>query len=208
MQLLQWAAPPPLARVTQAERRELRLALSSATGSESAIEGGSARALFEQCLLPLASGVDAAFVALWLHTFRLFTTPRSVSSTASASRCAASTRWRRSARGSATRSATRSCRARPGLLRARLVAAAALRERLSRRQRAVCRLAQLLAARRRCRFTASGQRTRRRPRKCPSTVATSSIQRAARCSTSIRLRSRGRRRWRRAPNLCSCDRAS
>jgi hypothetical protein len=35
-------------------------------------------ALFEQCLLPLASGVDAAFVALWLHTFRSFTTPRSL----------------------------------------------------------------------------------------------------------------------------------
>jgi hypothetical protein len=30
------------------------------------------RALFEQRLLPLASGVDAAFVALWLHTFRSF----------------------------------------------------------------------------------------------------------------------------------------
>jgi hypothetical protein len=28
-QFLQWAAPPPLARVTQAERRELRLAISS-----------------------------------------------------------------------------------------------------------------------------------------------------------------------------------
>ncbi len=43
------------------------------------IEGGSVRALFEQRLLPLASGVDAAFVALWwLHTFRSFTTPRSL----------------------------------------------------------------------------------------------------------------------------------
>ena len=62
-QFLQWAAPPPLARVTQAERRELRLAVSSR--------------LSEQRLLPLASGVDAAFVALWwLHAFRLFTTPR------------------------------------------------------------------------------------------------------------------------------------
>ncbi len=35
------------------------------------------RTLFEQRLLPLASGVDAVFVALWwLHTFRSFTTPR------------------------------------------------------------------------------------------------------------------------------------
>jgi hypothetical protein len=63
-QLLQWAAPPPLARVTQAERRELRFAVSSVAGSELAIEGGSVRALFEQRLLPLVSGVDAAFVAL------------------------------------------------------------------------------------------------------------------------------------------------
>jgi hypothetical protein len=45
----------PLARVTQAERRELRLAVSNATGSEPAIESGSVRALFEQRLLPLAS---------------------------------------------------------------------------------------------------------------------------------------------------------
>jgi hypothetical protein len=37
------------------------------------------RALLEQRLLPLASGVDAAFVALWwLHTVRSFTTPRSL----------------------------------------------------------------------------------------------------------------------------------
>jgi hypothetical protein len=70
-QLQQWA-------VTQAERRELRLAVSSAAGSEPAIEGGSVRALFEQRLLPLASGVDAASVALWLRTFRSFTTPRSL----------------------------------------------------------------------------------------------------------------------------------
>jgi hypothetical protein len=36
-------------------------------------------ALFEQRLLPLASGVDAAFVACsWLLTFRSFTTPRSL----------------------------------------------------------------------------------------------------------------------------------
>ncbi len=77
-QFLQWAAPPPLARVTQAEWHERRLAVSTAAGSEPAIEGGSVRALFEQRLLPLASGLDAAFVALWLHTFRSFTTPRSL----------------------------------------------------------------------------------------------------------------------------------
>ncbi len=56
--------PSPLARVTQAERRELRFAVSSVAGSKSVIEGGSVRALFEQRLLPLASGFDAAFVAL------------------------------------------------------------------------------------------------------------------------------------------------
>jgi hypothetical protein len=32
-QFLQWAAPPPLTRVTQAERRELRLAVSSVAGN-------------------------------------------------------------------------------------------------------------------------------------------------------------------------------
>jgi hypothetical protein len=50
-QFLQWASPPPLARVTQVERCELRLAVSSAAGSESLIEGGSVRAHFEQSLL-------------------------------------------------------------------------------------------------------------------------------------------------------------
>ena len=39
-QFLQWAAPFPLVRVTRAERRELRLADSSAAASEPAIEGG------------------------------------------------------------------------------------------------------------------------------------------------------------------------
>jgi hypothetical protein len=70
---------PPLARVTQAERRELRFAVSNAAGSESAIAGGSVRALFEQRLLPLASGVDAAFVAVWrLNTVRSVMTPCSL----------------------------------------------------------------------------------------------------------------------------------
>jgi hypothetical protein len=64
LQFLQWAVPSPLARVTQAERHDLRLAVSSAAGSEPTIEGGSVRALFEQRLLRLASGFDAAFVAL------------------------------------------------------------------------------------------------------------------------------------------------
>jgi hypothetical protein len=62
-----------LARVTQAERRELRVAASS---SESNTEGGSARALFEQRLLPLSSAMDSAFVLMWLHTFRSFVSPR------------------------------------------------------------------------------------------------------------------------------------
>jgi hypothetical protein len=85
---------PPLARVTQAERRELRLAVSSAVGSESAIEGGSVRAVFEQRLLLLASGVDALLAAHvpLVHDARARSS--TVSSTASASRCAASTRWR------------------------------------------------------------------------------------------------------------------
>jgi hypothetical protein len=39
-QFLQCAAPFPLVRVTRAERRELRLADSSAAASEPAIEGG------------------------------------------------------------------------------------------------------------------------------------------------------------------------
>jgi hypothetical protein len=121
---------------------------------------------------------------LWLHTFRSFTTPRSLFDclvdrfgkplrrfNALAPLDARLSGSQRNAIVSRTR----------GLLRARLVAAAALRERLSRRQRAVCRLAQLLVAaptfadslasgtacrqtRRRCRFTASDRRTRRRPR--------------------------------------------
>jgi hypothetical protein len=37
---------------------------SAARAAPRRLEGGSVRALFEQCLLPLASGVDAAFVAL------------------------------------------------------------------------------------------------------------------------------------------------
>ncbi len=65
------------------------------------------------------------------YTFRSFTMPRSLFD------CLV--------RSSAARSATRSCHARAP--RSRLVAAAALRERLSRRQRAVYRLAQLLLKR-------------------------------------------------------------
>jgi hypothetical protein len=101
----------PLARVTQAERRELRLAVSSVAGSELAIEGGSVRALFEQRLLPLASGVDAAFALGCTRSARSRRRARSstISSAASASRCAASSRWRRSTSASAARSATRSC---------------------------------------------------------------------------------------------------
>jgi hypothetical protein len=65
-------------------------------------------ALFEQRLMPLASGVDAAFVALFCtRSARSRRRARSstVSSTASASRCAASTRWHRSTRASAARNA-------------------------------------------------------------------------------------------------------
>jgi hypothetical protein len=83
--------------------------------------------------------------------------------------------------------------------------AATARRRLPTRSRSftACR-----RARRCCRFTASGRRTKRRPRKCSSTAATSSIQRAARCSkTTDRGRAAdgagGERRL-----LCSCDRAS
>jgi hypothetical protein len=58
------------------------------------------RALFEQRLLPLASGVNAAFVALLAAHGPLVhdadARSSTVSSTASANRCAASTRWRRS----------------------------------------------------------------------------------------------------------------
>jgi hypothetical protein len=95
----------PLLLVTQAERRELRLAVSRA----------AVRALFEQCLLPLASGVDAVLCRALGCTRSACSRGRArsstVSSTASASRCAASSCWRRSTRASAARSATRSCRA-------------------------------------------------------------------------------------------------
>jgi hypothetical protein len=77
-QFLQWAAPSPLARVTQAERRELRLAVSSAAGSEPAIEGGSVRdalrtapdAAGERCRRGLCRALGC--------TFRSFTTPCSL----------------------------------------------------------------------------------------------------------------------------------
>jgi hypothetical protein len=57
-QFLQWAAPPPLVRVLQAEWHELRLAISKRS------RASDVRTLFEQRLLQMASGVDAAFVAL------------------------------------------------------------------------------------------------------------------------------------------------
>ncbi len=68
-----------------------------------------------------------------------------VSSTASASRCAALGAARLAPQRLAAQR-DRVLHARPGLLRARLVAAAALRERLSRRQRAVCRLLRVSGA--------------------------------------------------------------
>jgi hypothetical protein len=93
------------------------------------------RALFEQRLLPLASGVDAAFVALWLHTFRSFTTPLAFD-------CLVDRFGKPRRRFNAlapldapqrlTAQRDRVAHAHPGLLRSRLVAAAALRERLSR----------------------------------------------------------------------------
>jgi hypothetical protein len=94
------------------------------------------RALFEQLLLLLASGVDAAFVALWLHTFRSFTMSRSLFDCL-VDRFGKPLRYfialapldARAQRLAAQRD--RVAHARPGLLRARLVAAAALRERLS-----------------------------------------------------------------------------
>jgi hypothetical protein len=54
----QWASLSPLARVTGRAARAAPHRLEP-------IESGSVRALFERRLLPLASGVDAAFVALW-----------------------------------------------------------------------------------------------------------------------------------------------
>jgi hypothetical protein len=50
-----------------------------------------------------------------------------------------------------------------------------------------------------CRFTASGRRTRRRPRKCSNTA--SSIRRAARCSTAPGRGRAAEWRWRRAPTF-------
>jgi hypothetical protein len=202
----------PLLLVMQAERRELRLAVSRAAVC--------ARSSNSACCL--ASNVDAAFVALLaahvplVHDAALaLRLSRRPLRQAAAPLQRAGVARRAPQRLAAQRD--RFAHAHPGLLRARLVAAA-LRERLSRRQRAVCRLAQLfVAARRRlptrsrsgtacrrarlrCRFTASGWHTMRRPRSS-STAATSSIRRAARCSTTTRSRSRGRWRWRRAPTF-------
>ncbi len=145
-----------------------RLAARHAVSAVGRAAPAGARTLFEQRLLPLASGVDAALVACsgCTRSARSRRRARSstVLSTASASRCAASTRRL-----------------------AQLFLAA--RRRLPTRSRSGNARRR---ARRRCRFTASGRRTRRRPRKCSSTAATSSIRRAARCSTTTRSRSRGR----------------
>ena len=206
------------------ERRELRLAVSSAAGSESAIEDGSVRALRT---VPAAAGEQrrrglclvallASHVPLVHDAALALRLSRRPLRQAAAPLQRAGAARRTPQRLSAQRD--RVAHARPGLLRARLVATA-LRERLSRQQRAVCRLAQLLVAarrrlptrsrsatacrraRRRFRFTASGRRTRQRPRKCSSTAATSSIRRAARCSTTTRSRSRGR--WWAARRFCA-----
>jgi hypothetical protein len=148
-----------------------------------------------------------------------------VSSTASASRCAASTRWCLSTRPQ--RLATqrnRVAHARPGLLRARFVATA-LRERLSRRQRAVCRLAQLLVQRADvCHSLAvwyrvsPGETALPFHRKRPAYEAANK-ERLKHCGGELDPKSRTLRlplgrgraaewRWRRALTLCSCDRAS
>jgi hypothetical protein len=76
-QFLQWAAPFPLVRVTRAERRELRFAVSSAAGSGPAIEGGSARSSNSACCRWRAVSTRPLSRS-WLHTFRSFTTPRSL----------------------------------------------------------------------------------------------------------------------------------
>jgi hypothetical protein len=142
-QLLQGRAVPPLARVTQAERRELRLAVSSAAGSEPAIESGSVRdALRTAPAAPRRATSTGPLSRSWLHTFRSFTTPRSLFDCVvdrfgkPLRRFNALAPLDAGQRLAAQRD--RVLHARAGLLRARLVSAA-LRERLSR-QRAVYRL--------------------------------------------------------------------
>jgi hypothetical protein len=99
-QLLQWAAPSRWcasrtpsgascaspSRVRLAVSRRLRAALCARSSNSACCRWRAASTR------PLSRS--------WLHTFLSFTTPRSstVSSTASANRCAASTRWRRSTR--------------------------------------------------------------------------------------------------------------
>ncbi len=71
-QFLQWAAPSPLARVTQAERRELRLAVSSRLRA-----AVCARSSNSACCRWRAASTRPLSRS-WLHTFRSFTTPRSL----------------------------------------------------------------------------------------------------------------------------------
>jgi hypothetical protein len=224
-QFLQWAAPPPLARVTQAERRELRLAVSSAASSEPAIEGGNVRALFEQRLMPLArhrrslcralgctrSARSRRRRSLFDYLVDRFGKPLRRFNTLAP----LDARSQRNAIVSHTR--TQVCYVLNSWLRhyasdfladSELFAAqllVAVRRLLPTRSQSgtACR-----RARRRCRFTASGRRTSRRPRKCSSTAATSSIRRAARCDyhpveVARQNGAGGARRL-----LCSCDRAS
>ena len=117
------------------------------------------RALFEQRLLPLARGVDAAFVALLVRGHEL--------PSGSAARFARFP--------TDTDIVSWICQL-VGSRDGEHAFAVAARRRLPTRLRSgtACR-----RARRRCRFTASGRRTKRRPRKCSSTAATSSIRRAA-----------------------------
>ena len=202
-QFVQWAAPCP-GRVTQAERHELRLAVSSAAGSEPAIEGGSVRALFEQCLLPLASNVDAAFVALlaahvpFVHDAALaLRLSRRPLRQAAAPLQRAGTARRAC---SAARSATRSCRARAprsatcltrgcGTARATFSPTASCLPTGEAVGGSAPTFADSLAVWYR---VSPGETALRRSRKCSSTAARSSIRRAARCSTTTRSRSRGR----------------
>jgi hypothetical protein len=127
----------------------------------------------------------------WLHTFRWFTTPRSLFDCLSAS-----TRWRRSTRASAARSATRSCHARaPRSATCSTRGCGTYASDFLARQRAVCRcwwqcadVCRLVRgltasacrrARRRCRVTASGVRGVDQEN-AQVTAATSSIRRAVR----------------------------
>jgi hypothetical protein len=179
-QFLQRATPPRW----RASRRPNGASCASPSRARPAasrrLRAAAVRALFEQRLLPLASGVDAAFVALWwLHSFRSFTMPRSLFDCLVDRFGKPLRRFNAlaplDARLSGSQRNANVSRTRPGLLPARLVAAA-LRERLFSPTASCLPTA--------ARFWRRGAPTRARAAACRATTAATPPSALASCGSS------------------------